>query len=442
MLAEVRRCIRRENMLGPGEPLWVAVSGGVDSMVLLRVMHALGHPCHVAHVDHGLRGAQSDRDRLFVEEAARTLGVPFRSVRVDPKAAGEGLSVQMAARGLRYAWFKELLHEGPGVIALGHHSDDTAETLLLYLLRGIGPKGWSGIPPVTQLPEGRIVRPLLTTGRAAIHEHALRNGISFREDASNADPKYLRNRVRHELLPLMEDLRPGARITLARAAGLLRELHQAARLGTEQELQGAMTDPNDCTCIPLSLIRHSVAPRLLLQRLLEPVHLHPGLVDQLLEAVDQGATGTGFQVGSYQLMVERDNLSVQQGRVGFPMYPVDLSPPFSGAAGPFRWSLCEPGQVNLGQGLGTAWLDLAKLEAPLVLRPWRHGDRMRPIGLKGSKLISDMLIDAHVPARRKAGSYVLTSGDQVAWLVGHRVAEGFAPGPGTRQVLRLDHTTR
>lgn len=428
-------------MLGPGEPLWVAVSGGVDSMVLLRVMHALGHPCHVAHVDHGLRGAESDRDRLFVEEAARTLGVPFRSVRVDVQAAGKGLSVQMAARGLRYAWFKELLCEGPEVIALGHHGDDAAETLLLHLLRGIGPKGWSGIPPVTQLPEGRIVRPLLCSGRAAICEHALRNGISFREDASNSDPKYLRNRVRHELLPLMEELRPGARTTLARGAGLLRELHLAARLGMDQEVQGVVPGPNGGRSIPLSLIRHSVAPRLLLLRLLDPVHPHPDLLDQLLEAIDQGATGTGFQAGSYQLMVERDNLSVQQGTVGFPIYPVDLSPPFSGTAGPFRWSLCQPDQIDLGQGMGTAWLDLARLEAPLVLRPWRRGDRMRPIGLKGSKLISDMLIDAHVPAQSKAGSYVLTSGERVVWLVGHRVAEGFAPGPGTRQVLRLDHST-
>ncbi|MEO8734861.1 MAG: tRNA lysidine(34) synthetase TilS, partial [Flavobacteriales bacterium] len=152
MLAEVRRFMRREAMPTPSSPTWVAVSGGVDSMVLLHVLRELGHTCIVAHVDHGLRGAASDGDCQFVEYHAMRLGLPFRSVRVDVMAAANGISVEMAARELRYGWFSELLFEGPDRLAMGHHRDDATETLLLNLLRGTGTHGWAGIQPVASIP--------------------------------------------------------------------------------------------------------------------------------------------------------------------------------------------------------------------------------------------------------------------------------------------------
>ncbi|MBP8823746.1 MAG: tRNA lysidine(34) synthetase TilS [Flavobacteriales bacterium] len=435
MLAEVRRWIRREGLLQPAEPLWVAVSGGVDSMVLLHVLRSLGHPCQVAHVDHGLRGAESDGDRRFVEQAALRLGLPFRSVNVDVQDAKDGRSLQMAARDLRYAWFKELLNEGPDTMALGHHRDDAVETLLLNLLRGIGAHGWGGIPPVTTVAEGRLVRPLLGVGRDAILAYAVQHGILFREDASNADPKYLRNRVRGELLPLMEDLRTGARSTLARASGLLRELHGAARMHLVREAQDLMPDGDGVLRIPLARVANSPAPRLFLLHLLQPAQPHPDLLEQLLEAVEQEATGVGFQVDGYQWTVERGMLARRQLPRSLPAFPIVLDQTVSGSAGPFTWRQCTPDQVDLGQGMNTAWLDLGKLKAPLELRPWRHGDRMRPIGLGGGKLVSDILIDDHTPSSRKAATYVLTSGQAVVWVVGHRMAEGYSPTAATRQVI-------
>ncbi len=435
MLAEVLRTIRREQMLEPGETVWVAVSGGVDSMVLLHVLGELGHPCQVAHVDHGLRGKESDADKAFVEEQARLLRRPFRSVRVDPKAAAEGVSIQMAARELRYSWFKELLREGPSSMAMGHHRDDVVETLMLNLLRGIGAHGWSGIPPVTELEEGRICRPLLGVDRERILTYAAANKIPFREDASNTDPHYLRNRVRAELLPLMEAMRPGARRTMARGTQLLDELGKAAEQQLAREAKELTADAESVLHIPFEKLAGSAAPRLLLMRLLKGMDPHPDLIDQLLEAIHERSTGARFQLGDRLISVERNRLAVDKPPDGFPTFTISASQAESGLSGPFSWKIRDVSEVDLEQGMNTAWLDLDRLEFPLQLRPWQTGDRMRPVGLGGSKLVSDILIDGGVPRNTKAGAYVLLSGTSIVWLVGHRIAEAHVPEKNTKKVF-------
>ncbi len=227
MRDDVRRFIRREELLAPGEAAWVAVSGGSDSMVLLHVLRALGHPVHAAHVDHGLRGAESDADRALVERWCRELGVPCRTTRVDvhARAAEQGVSVQMAARALRIAWFESLSEEGPRAVALAHHRDDAIETMWINLLRGSAGAGRGGIAP----RNGDRIRPFLCVDKAAILAYAQAHGVPFREDRSNRDPHYLRSRVRQELVPMLEALRPGSLRAMGRSQAWLRELEVAGR---------------------------------------------------------------------------------------------------------------------------------------------------------------------------------------------------------------------
>jgi tRNA(Ile)-lysidine synthase len=441
MLAEVRRFMRREAMPLPETPTWVAVSGGVDSMVLLHVLRGLGHDCIVAHVDHGLRGAASDGDRRFVEDHATRLGLPFRSVRVDVKSAADGISVQMAARKLRYDWFSELLFEGPDRMAMGHHRDDATETLLLNLLRGVGGHGWAGIQPVTAIPGGPVYRPLLCVGREQIMAYALENNIPFRDDASNADPKYLRNRVRNEMLPFLEKLRPGAGKALARAAGMLREMTIAADKWTERATAQLVPDEEGTLRIPIKLLRTDGALHLLLHHLLRDHRPHPDVIDQLVDAVLDGATGAMFYIADLRITVNRDQLIMGRAVDGFPSFTINLAEE-SGAAGQFRWERCVGAPLPTVFGPHTAWLDLAKLKEPLVLRPWKEADRMRPAGLGGSKLVSDLLIDAKVPRNEKNGAYVLESDGTILWLVGHRIAEGVSAKVTSSTVLRVDHDPR
>lgn len=432
LLDAVRRFIRRERMLEPGEPLHVAVSGGIDSMVLLHALRGLGHPCAVLHVDHGLRGAESDGDRAFVEDHCRRAGIPFRCQPVDAAAHARaaGRSIQMAARELRYAFFAEARQDQPWRIALAHHADDAVETLLLHLMRGVGAAGWGTIPPAS----GAFVRPLLAVDRAAIEAYAMEHGIAFREDSSNADPKYLRNRVRHELLPLMEAMRPGAKRAMARGVSLLRELERAGGLVQHAEPL-PVNEPRDVR-IPFTAVEGSPAPTLLLQQLLRHLGFHPDALDRLHDAILERSTGRAFIAGGWRASVDRDCVIVGQVPSDQPAFTIDLHQPAGQQAG-FTWSLHEGEPFALPDSMDEALLDADRLDFPVELRPWREGDRMRPIGLGGSKLISDILIDAKVPRNRKDLAYVLVSGGEVAWLAGHRIGEGFQATAASQRVLRI-----
>lgn len=433
MLDEVRRFIKREALFSEGSPLWVAVSGGMDSMVLLHVLRRLGHSCSVAHVDHGLRGPESDGDKAFVEDHCRQHGIPFRSTRVEVGAhAGQhGISTQMAARDLRYEWFATLWKESPMPIAMAHHANDAVETLLLHLLRGTGVHGWSAIRPIS----GVFVRPLLGVHQNMIRQYAEENGVAFRQDASNEDPKYLRNRVRHEVLPLLEELRPGSIRTMSRAVALLRELEEAGQQMSILELQNVRPGEDGVIRIPFALIEGSAIPNLLLHRIVRPFGFHPDTLSRIIDAIAERATGSLFSAGSYQVCVDRTELIIGTSACApGARYVIDPEQPGANC-GPFRWELTD-GAQDRPANMFTVLLDADRLAFPLVMRPWRHGDRMRPLGLGGSKLVSDILVDAKVSAFEKPGIYVMISAGEVVWLVGHRLAEGFQATAGSCRTLR------
>lgn len=432
MIDQVDRYMRHRASAAPGTPLWVAVSGGVDSMVLLHALRSLGHACHVAHVDHGLRAEASRADEAFIARYCAEWDIPFRSKEVDVTGGlAPGRSVQMAARELRYAWFNELVEEGPSLMALAHHADDAVETMLLGLMRGTGPKGLAGIPA----EQGPFIRPLLGVPRAAIEAYAREHDVPYREDASNHDGKYLRNRVRHELLPLFDAIRPGAGKVLRRQVTLLKEA--AAVLDAHlADIAASFTERDGKVQVPFDRVRTSLAPHALLQRLLADRGFHPDAVSDMLVAIDEERTGATFHGKGHAVHVDRGYLVIEAVPRAFPQWtiataddvPADL--PLAIA----RTAALDPGARK---DPNIAWLDSDRLGFPCTLRPWREGDRMRPVGLGGSKLISDLLIDAKVPRHEKPGTYVLVSGGRIAWCCGHRVAEGYQATAASRAVLRL-----
>lgn len=434
MRERVRRALALDGLLLPQEPVWVAVSGGVDSMVLLSLLHSLGHPCHVIHVDHGLRGAESDADRDFVVQWCTERGLPVKVLRVDVQAEQQahGGSIQMAARALRYAAFHKALADGPNKLALAHHADDAIETFFVNLMRGMGLRGWSTIP----VRSGPFVRPLRFQSREAIERYAREFGILYREDASNADHHYLRNRIRHQLLPALEALRPGTRKVLYRDTLFLGELQLAAEAHAEAMLKDLRPDPDGSLRVPFALILDGHIPRLILRRLLGQKGFHPDALEGILQAMHEEHTGARFISGDHVALIDRDHLVITQHQEPAVVLhiPSPLNIPEHAA---LSISACSVHDVDLSQGPSVAWLDADSVHFPLELRPWKPGDRMQPLGMTGSKLVSDILTDAKVPGDRKQRMLVLTSQGRILWLCGMRIAEGVQVRPDSQGVLRI-----
>jgi len=436
LLDSVDRFIARERLLQPRQHVFVAVSGGIDSMVLLHALRCLRHPCTVLHVNHGLRGAESDADESFVRQQCEAEGIPFQTKKVDVEAfkEEEPVSTQMAARYLRYEWFSEAMGEyGKHRCALGHHEGDLIETLFINLLRGTGRRGWGNMAP----RRADFVRPLLCVQRAEIEDYAKEHGVAWREDQSNASMHYQRNRIRHELLPLLEQIRPGALRTIGRSAHLLRHL---TRMGNQEVLRMAarkVPQPDGSYALHFKDLEQDEHAFMHLYALMRAHGFHPDLAERLHDAIAQRITGAEFRNERCRIVVDREALIVQwvdQHDAQWIRIALGAGP---GQAHGFTWGIEAGPPTAVPPNLQEVLLDADRLEEPLLLRPWRPGDRMRPIGLGGSKLISDILIDAKVPRTMKDLTHVLVSGGEVVWLVGHRIAEGYQATTNTERVLRI-----
>ncbi len=461
MLEEVRQTIATHRMLIPGDGVVVAVSGGVDSMVLLHVLATLRPPLglrlHAAHLDHGLRGPEAERDATAVAGWAARLEVPVTIERAGPLDLRRG-SVQRAARAARYAFLGRVADQvGAQRIAVGHQRDDLAETLLLNLLRGTGLRGLAGIPPV----RGRVIRPLLDTPRELIVAYARAHGVPWVEDPSNRTLAYRRNRVRAELIPaLAKEYNPRVLESLARTAAIVRaedafldtlareSLGHLARpgLGGEAALKGK----------ELAGLK-PVLRRRVLRAAAEALPGRPVLSARHLAALDLWAAA-GPRRGRCGFV--RDVMAWWDGE-DLVLAPKALPPPPDALplplgvptrAAPFALTfLAEAAEVGAGAPLPAApgpagqppggpaevWLDAAAAPDPLMVRGWRFGDRFQPLGLAGTKKLQDFFVDAKVPRAARPRIPLVVSGDRILWVVGHRIDERARITAATRCALRL-----
>lgn len=431
--------------LAPGEPLLVAVSGGLDSVVLARVLASLSWPGALAHVHHHLRGADADADAAFVEALAGQLGYPF--VRLDAPIGGPG-NRQDAARRARYAALAAAAAErGLAAVATAHTATDQAETLLLHLMRGTGAQGLAGMPPTRPLGPGvALVRPLLALGRPALAAAAQAEGWPWREDASNASGAYRRNRLRHRLLPILEDEGgSGVAERIAGAAeavrGLLVALGEAAPADAFERSGAAEA------ALPLELLRAlpPEARRARLAAALAALGLPRRRADleRLAALVDAQPGRRAALPGAAQVWRERDRLVIareeeteEEAESWFVAVPGRTATPAGTLAADALPAVPMPSVLRTVGPLEEV-VDAAALRAPLVLRRWRPGDRMRPLGAPGTRLVSDVLTDARVPSRHRRTALVLAAGDAIVWLVGVRLAEAARLRPDSAAAVRL-----
>jgi tRNA(Ile)-lysidine synthase len=338
----------------------------------------------------------------------------------------------MAARELRYAVFHRCVEKGPHRLAMAHHADDAVETLFIHLLQGMGTRGWGGIP----LQSGPFIRPLLEVSRSAIRAYAKEKNIPFREDASNADPAYLRNRIRHELMPLIGELRHGADVVLRRDMVRNREVNGVLGQWLDATASQWQPDAQGTLRVPASSVLNCAAPTLLLTHLLRDLDLHPDRIAEILKALRADHTGAQFYAAGKMVHVDRGYLVIAHGasprRDPWVIHAWDALP----ADLPVSVQVLPP-EADAGPLTRHVLVaELGALPMPVVLRPWRTGDRFRPAGMTGTKLVSDLLIDEKVPLHQKAGIHVLESRGAIVWVCGLRVADGL-PMDQSRPRVRL-----
>lgn len=434
---QVLEFIRRHRLLEKDVRIVVGMSGGVDSLVLADVLQRAGYHIGVAHVNFKLRGGESDEDARFVEAWAKRNRIPFHLLEAPAKvyAKAHRKGVQEAAREIRYKYFEQLRKEhGYDAIAVAHHGDDAVETFFMHLIRGAGLRGLSSIPE----RQGVIVRPLLGVSRAAIEAYARRRKLVWREDSSNREEFYERNRVRKQLLPKLKSLSPTAPEGMARSLEHLRfarEVFETAVARMRKRWFSML--PDGTRYLSLSLLRESTFGEDLLYELLRGTGFEPGEPGKVLRAA---RSGTRFKTASGYLAVDRNRLMLVPFRaadrsdttIGERTRRVRFN---DGALAIYRKSYRKSGPIPSDRG--EHWLDAGKLAFPLIVRTWRPGDRFRPLGMQGSRKLSDYLTDRKLSVTLKEKVRVVLSEGRIVCILGERISEEVRITDSTRKVLRL-----
>ena len=458
----------------------LAVSGGVDSMCLADLwVRAFGaENCSIAHCNFNLRGEDSDADEALVTQWAQEHGVFFHKVSFDTLqyATENGLSIEMAARELRYRWFADLCREhGYVAVVVAHHADDNAETLVLNMVRGAGLKGLTGMKPVSPLPYSRhprldrvpLLRPLLTFTRKQIEGHVFAWKVPYREDKTNASVEYRRNSIRHEVFPLFERMNPSYVRTLNREMTYLGDASSIVDDWCKSQIPNVITVAETSHVISTASLLSIPQWRYLLYYILEPYGFNSTTLESLenLLMSDRTISGKRFESDEYILRMERDHMVVNRkvaGQSGNDVIPGSNASVISGSTGDQFTVVRIPGAYHIGssritvellpwtsdmslkQPSGTIILDAAKLRFPFVLRGWRNGDWMIPLGMKGRKKISDIFADLKYAHVEKSSAVVVVDckGDyaekqHVTAVVPVRLDNHYRVTESTKQILRI-----
>ena len=438
---EKRFCdyIARHGLFSREEPVLAGISGGIDSVVLLHLLKRCGFRPVIAHCNFRLRGTESDGDEAFVTRTAESWNIPLHTIRFDTLryAKERNLSIQVAARKLRYDWFEELSETcGYSKIAIAHNNDDTTETFFINLLRGTGLRGLTGIP----LRNGRIVRPLLFASRKEIEAYARENGLHHREDSTNAQTKYLRNKIRHNIVPLFREISPRFDTTmqenmlrLGQAAELIRSL--AERLWRDHVEEGEGTE-----AIPLDITAGYSPSEYLLYEMLRKYGFDYSTVEEITAAHAAGHTGRQFFSPSRRAVLDRGKLLLTPLPVRSETAVAEIPAPESSVIfGETSYSCSLPDRLpkSFGPDPRTAWFDADKLTFPLQIRLWRPGDRFYPLGMKQAKKVSDYLTDCKMPLPQKERQQVVLSGEEIVWLTGLRIDERYKITDKTEKAVKM-----
>ncbi|MDR2448559.1 MAG: tRNA lysidine(34) synthetase TilS [Prevotellaceae bacterium] len=431
---------QEKKLFSPEEKILLAVSGGIDSMVMLHLFLRSGTQTGIAHCNFQLRGKESDDDETFVKQWADTHGLPFFGRGFDTKqyAAARGVSTQMAARTLRYDWFNELMEtQSYDKMAVAHHADDNVETILLNLVRGTGLKGVCGIAPVNN----RLIRPLLFATREQISRYAAENGIAYREDCSNVSDDYARNYIRHHVTPALKTLNPSLADTFRHNSEYLTQARCLLERAAKKNKAAWCVRHHNEWHVDIKALQQTAAPAFWLIELLQDFGFNSAQIADIVRALKE-QPGKHFFSATYELVKDRDSLIIclKSEMENGTKRIFEIQQTDTHLTHPVNLTL-EQGQYHhtspLPQDKRTACLDADKLRFPLTIRLWQEGDVFIPLGMHGKKKLSDFFVDRKMPLPHKRKQWVILSGGDIVWLVGQRLDERYKVTPQTKNIVQI-----
>jgi tRNA(Ile)-lysidine synthase len=440
MIEDFKQFIAREELFQTSDHILLAVSGGVDSVTMASLFHRAGFQFGMAHANFQLRGKESVRDEDFVRALAAKYHVPVYIKRFETRsyARKNRISLQMAARTLRYDWFEELIKdENYAYIATAHHLDDQVETFLINLTRGTGIAGLHGILP----RQGKVIRPLLFTTRAQITDYARENDLKFVDDSSNSSEKYIRNRIRHNVIPQLEKITPGFSRELTQTISYIRDAETIYRQAIEQKRKEIFKEKGDKIYILAEQFFDLKPLTSWAYELLSPFGFNLSNVVDIAGLADAGP-GKEVRSAAFRLVKDREYLIIAQfeekDKISSFMislddlkkkcidFPLKLSFEFTDM---IPSSYTSPGTVE--------HFDFDRLDFPLTIRRWQRGDFFFPLGMSHEKKLSDFFTDRKFSKIEKEKTWLLCSGKNIVWIIGHRIDDRFKITPASKKILKL-----
>lgn len=438
MIREFQNFIDKNQLFDRKQKILLTVSGGIDSISMLHLFHKAGIDIGVAHCNFKLRGEESDEDEIFVRNMAAMLAVPFHVIRFNTReyARQEGISIEMAARDLRYKWFEEIrVQYKYDYIATAHNLNDVVETFFLNIVRGTGIKGLTGIKPKSN----HLIRPMLFASRRQIEAYCLENDLHFREDSSNASVKFSRNKIRHLILPVLEKINPNFLQTAVENIQRLSETEQIYFSKVGEVKKQVCFEKEGSFYIDLTKMKEIEPQSSYLYEFLAPFNFSRDNVAEIVEAMD-GISGKQFFSSTHRLLKDRDYLIITGIKKQEDLkYYIDEG--MTQINGPVKLKLRviknEEG-FKLPLNSQIACLDYDRITFPLILRHWQKGDYFRPLGMKDIKKLSDYFIDNKLSLIEKEQAWLLTSENKIVWIVGRRLDDRYKITDRTRNILVVE----